>query len=174
MRQLETGSTPGFLLVPANAPDRVAFMPLGRELTPPHAGLAGHDWRGEAPGAPSSGPGLGLLPWQAKRVRDYVDTSLHSRISLGMAATQARLSPGYFSRCFRRSFGVTFSRFVASRRVERAQDLMTRSTETLCQVAQTCGFADQAHFSRTFGGLVGCSPSQWRRQFAPPGARIEI
>lgn len=108
----------------------------------------------------------GLLPWQAKRVQAYVAADLHGRVSLSLAARHARLSPGYFSRCFRRSFGVTFSRFVARQRVERAQDLMTRGRGKLCQIALACGFADQAHFTRTFGNLTGCTPARWRREAA--------
>lgn len=110
----------------------------------------------------------GLLPWQAKRVRDYVDAGLHGRVSLSTAASHARLSPGYFSRCFRQSFGVTFTRFVARRRVDRAQGLMTDGATKLCHIALACGFADQAHFTRTFGNVTGCTPARWRRQAAIP------
>lgn len=108
----------------------------------------------------------GLLPWQVKQVRDYVDADLGGRMSLSLAASRARLSPGYFSRCFRQAFGVTFSRFVAARRVERAQGLMIGGAGKLCEIALACGFADQAHFTRTFAGLTGCTPARWRRQAA--------
>ncbi|WP_454760354.1 helix-turn-helix domain-containing protein [Caulobacter segnis] len=112
-------------------------------------------------------PREALLPWQAKRVRDYIDTGLHGRVSLSEAAGHARLSPGYFSRCFRQSFGVTFTRFVARRRIDRAQGLMTGGAAKLCHIALACGFADQAHFTRTFASLTGCTPARWRRQTAP-------
>ena len=129
------------------------------------------DWRqdvfGDLSHEQQAGQGerrTGLLPWQVKRVRDYVDADLHGRVSLTMAASHARLSPNYFSRCFRQAFGVTFSRFVAGRRVERAQGLMIAGADRLCQIALACGFADQAHFTRTFGHLLGCTPARWRRQ----------
>lgn len=115
----------------------------------------------------------GLLPWQARRVRDYVDGGLHERPSIKGAAEHARLSPSYFSRRFRQSFGVTFSRFVAHRRIERAQSLMVRSTSSLCQIALACGFTDQAHFTRTFGGVTGSTPSQWRRTVGRSFERAE-
>jgi transcriptional regulator GlxA family with amidase domain len=174
MRQLETVSIPGFMLVPANAPNLAVFMPPGRGAMAPGAGTVDRDWPGQDQVAIPSDRGPGLLPWQTKRVHDYVDAELHGRTSLNVAAGHARLSPGYFSRCFRRTFGVTFSRFVASRRIERAQDLIMQGGGKLCQIALACGFADQAHFTRIFGGFVGCSPARWRRQFAPPGAALEI
>jgi AraC family transcriptional regulator len=108
----------------------------------------------------------GLLPWQARRVRDYVEDDLGGRPSIRSAAKHARLSPSYFSRRFRQSFGVTFSRFVAYRRIERAQSMMTRSSSSLCQIALDCGFTDQSHFTRTFGSVTGSTPSQWRRTAA--------
>jgi AraC-like DNA-binding protein len=33
----------------------------------------------------------------------------------------------------------------------------------LCDVAQSCGFADQSHLSRVFRRLVGVAPNAWRR-----------
>ncbi|PLR22634.1 AraC family transcriptional regulator [Caulobacter zeae] len=115
----------------------------------------------------------GLLPWQARRVRDYVDGDLGGRLSIRTAAERAKLSPSYFSRRFRQSFGVTFSRFVALRRIEHAQSMMIRSTTSLCQIALACGFTDQAHFTRTFGGMTGSTPSQWRRTAMVRGHQAE-
>lgn len=116
----------------------------------------------QAPGV-SASRWEGLLPWQTGRVRDYVDGDLGGRPSIRGAAERARLSPSYFSRCFRQSFGLTFSKFVAQRRIALAQTMMIRSSSSLCQIALACGFADQAHFTRTFGGVTGSTPSQWRR-----------
>lgn len=105
----------------------------------------------------------GLLPWQARRVRDYIDGDLGGRPSIKGAAERVRLSPSYFSRRFRQSFGLTFSKFVAQRRIALAQTMMIRSSSSLCQIALACGFTDQAHFTRTFGVLTGSTPSTWRR-----------
>lgn len=115
----------------------------------------------------------GLLPWQASRVRDYVEGDLGGRPSIRAAAERARLSPGYFSRRFRQSFGLTFSRFVAQRRVAMAQTMMVRSSSSLCQIALACGFTDQAHFTRTFGGMTGSTPSRWRRAAVRYGGQTE-
>ncbi|MDG2527937.1 helix-turn-helix transcriptional regulator [Caulobacter endophyticus] len=109
-------------------------------------------------------PAGGLLAWQIKRVGRYLDHQLDDRITLKAVAEQVRLSPSYFSRCFRRSFGAPFAKFVMQKRIERAQQLMVTSPMSLGQIALACGFADQAHFTRAFTNLTGGAPGKWRRQ----------
>lgn len=150
------------------APNRFLPIPCDVSLAAPRAGPSaivhpGRQRSERAPGHLRDRRPEGLLPWQVSRVRAYIDAGLQGRVSLSVAAGHARLSSGYFSRCFRRFFGVTFSRYVARRRVERAQGLMLEDGRKLCQIALACGFADQAHFTRTFGSLTGCSPARWRR-----------
>lgn len=143
-------------VLPAYVSGLMTFMPTARARLDSRADVFGDSRDRRAGPDPSvRGQGerwAGLLPWQVKRVCDYVDADLHGAMSLSVAAAHARLSPGYFSRRFRQSFGVTFSRFVAARRV--------------CEIALACGFADQAHFTRTFGNLMGSTPGRWRRQAA--------
>ena len=108
-------------------------------------------------------PSGALRPWQITRVRDYIDDQLDGRITLAGAAEQARLGPSHFSRCFRLCFGVTFLKYVAQKRVERAQRLLVKSPSQLSDIALVCGFADQAHFTRTFHKLAGAPPGRWRQ-----------
>ncbi len=105
----------------------------------------------------------GLAPWQVKRVWAYVDNHLAERMPLEVVAAVVRLSVSHFSRNFSKSLGLPFGQFLAQRRVAHAQDLMATTDRRLCDIALTCGFADQSHFSRTFSRFVGVSPARWRR-----------
>jgi AraC family transcriptional regulator len=105
-----------------------------------------------------------LAPWQKRKVREFIDTSLGSTIRLRDCARQARLSASYFSHAFKATFGMTPCRYIRRRRIERAQRLMLQSQEPLSQIALACGFADQAHYSRVFRDVVGFSPNAWRRR----------
>ncbi len=106
----------------------------------------------------------GLAPWQVRQVIRHIDTALASTVRTRDCAKIARLSASHFSRAFKVSFGETFSRYVARRRTERAQEMMMMTNERLCQIALSCGFADQSHFTRVYHRQVGSSPASWRRQ----------
>jgi len=105
-----------------------------------------------------------LAPWQMRKVRNFIDTSLESTIRLRDCARQARLSTSYFSNAFKATFGMTVCQYIRRRRIERAQRLMLLSKEPLSQIAIACGFADQAHYCRVFRDVVGLSPNAWRRK----------
>jgi AraC family transcriptional regulator len=106
----------------------------------------------------------GLAPWQARRLRSYIEENLDSTIRAGDLAGLVRLSTSYFFRAFRNTFGATPAAYITKRRMRRAQELMLKSRVSLSQVALECGMCDQAHFSRTFRRIVGTNPTVWRRQ----------
>jgi AraC family transcriptional regulator len=115
----------------------------------------------ETPTAPAV---HGLVPWQARKVQEFIDASLDSKIRLQDCASTVRLSASHFSRAFKATFGTTVLDYIHRRRVRRSQQLMLLSEQPLSQIALSCGFADQAHYCRVFRAVVGLSPSTWRRQ----------
>lgn len=107
----------------------------------------------------------GLAPWQARRLKSYIEDKLDSTIRAGDLAGLVQLSTSHFFRAFRTTFGESPVAYVMKRRMSRAQELMSKSRVSLSQIALDCGMCDQAHFSRTFRRIVGMNPSVWRRQF---------
>jgi transcriptional regulator GlxA family with amidase domain len=105
----------------------------------------------------------GLAAWQARKISDLVEANLECGVRISELAASTRLSKSHFSRAFRAHFGRSPQQYILERRVARAQQLMLASECRLCDVAQACGFADQAHLSRMFRRLVGAAPSAWRR-----------
>ena len=107
----------------------------------------------------------GLAPWQAKRIRAYIEEQLDSSIRATDLAEVVQLSTSHFFRAFRKSFGEPPITYIMRRRIRRAQELMLASQAPLSQVALECGMCDQAHLCRSFRRIVGTSPGIWRRQF---------
>nr|WP_242482066.1 AraC family transcriptional regulator [Paracraurococcus ruber] len=107
--------------------------------------------------------GPALSRGRIDRVRAYVDAHLAEAFGIGDLAAVVGLSPWHFSRAFKAATGRTPRAFVTARRVERAKALLADGDLPLSEVAQACGFADQAHFSTIFRRHAGLPPGAWRR-----------
>jgi AraC family transcriptional regulator len=114
--------------------------------------------------APARG---GLARWQIERIKYHIESNLDDTIQVADLAVIARLSAGYFSNAFKVSFGQSPHAYIVSRRLVRAQELMTSSGLSLCAIAIDCGFSDQAHLCRQFRRATGVSPNAWRRSQCP-------
>ena len=63
---------------------------------------------------------------------------------------QRSLSHHHFCRAFRHSVGSSPHSYMQFRRIEQAKELLNESADSIGDVASTCGFADQSHFTRGF------------------------
>lgn len=99
-----------------------------------------------------------------RRVCDYIDAHLQEEIALPDLARTAGWSVRHFTRMFRQSTGQTPHNFIVLRRVDRAKDLLKRQELQLADIALTCGFADQSHFTTCFRKATGLTPLRWRRE----------
>jgi AraC family transcriptional regulator, arabinose operon regulatory protein len=69
----------------------------------------------------------------------------------------------YFSRRFRRHFGVPPRTWLTQERVRRAKVLLLESELSIQQVARRVGFDNQRFFATQFRRLNGESPSKYRQ-----------
>src|ERR1700704_2388795 len=105
----------------------------------------------------------GLGPWQKRRATELLRENLAGRIRLSQVAQECGLSVSHFARSFKATFGVSTHRWLVQRRIERSQELLIHGLDSLADIADLAGFADQAAFTRTFRQVVGISPGRWRR-----------
>jgi AraC-like DNA-binding protein len=108
-------------------------------------------------------PRGGLAPGALRRVTEYIDSHLCEDLALETLAAHAGLSTYHFARAFKQSVGMPPHRYLLQERVKRAVELLKQTEQPLTAIAQSLGFADQSHFSRSFHGLVGLAPSEFRR-----------
>ena len=104
-----------------------------------------------------------LAPWQFRRATEAMSALDESDISLKELASQCGLSVSYFVRAFKTTTGDPPHRWLLRHRVERSKSLLAQTEGTLAEIAISCGFADQSHFTRVFKTFVGLTPAAWRR-----------
>ncbi|WP_137924848.1 AraC family transcriptional regulator [Cupriavidus sp. 2SB] len=113
---------------------------------------------------PSRRVQAGLAPWQEERAKALIMAHLDGEVLLETLAEACGVSRAHFAKAFRTSVGMPPHRWMVLQRIERAQHYLHHTQLPLGEIAQLCGFADQSHFTRTFGRVVGANPREWRRQ----------
>ncbi|MBR0781123.1 helix-turn-helix domain-containing protein [Bradyrhizobium iriomotense] len=108
----------------------------------------------------------GLPPRRLRMVTDYLREHLADNVGLLELANIAQLSRSHFCRAFRMSTGQSPHQWLLVARIEKAKEMLVSDQFPIAEVAALTGFADQAHLSRHFSRIVGCSPGVWRRQAA--------
>jgi AraC family transcriptional regulator len=108
----------------------------------------------------------GLAPWQKCKVQKYIEDQLEGSILIKDLAKLVSLSSSHFCRAFKESFGEAPHAYIVRARIERARILMLTTSDSLSQIAFSCGLADQAHFCRWFRQTIGMTPGAWRRSHA--------
>ena len=97
-----------------------------------------------------------------KRVEDFIEAHLDSKLSIGMMAAELGMSEGAFSRCFRASTGKSPYAHVLDQRIARARDLLAGELSDLAQIALAAGFSSHAHMTSAFRQRLNCVPSHFR------------
>jgi AraC family transcriptional regulator len=116
-----------------------------------------------APRQPGRGRDGALPQGRLRAVVEYIEGHLDAGPSLEQMAAVAGLSPYHFARQFKAATGLPPHRYVITRRVERAKQLLQAGGDfSLAQVAASAGFSDQSQFSQHFKRLVGVTPRQFR------------
>lgn len=109
----------------------------------------------------------GLTLTQYTRLVDHIEARLDQKLSPADLAGALGLSETVFARRFKAHLGKTPMQFVTECRIKAATDLVTRTDLTFGQIALRCGFADQAHLSRTFKKAHGQTPRAFRKSHIP-------
>lgn len=115
------------------------------------------DRHGEAPRPP-------VRPLVSKpaiaTIKSFLNDRLAERVSLADLATETGLSRFHLLRQFKSETGLTPWQYQAHLRVIDARRRL-RAGERASQVAHSCGFVDQSHFTRVFRQISGFTPGAY-------------
>ncbi len=99
-----------------------------------------------------------------ENVLEFIQDNLDTPMTIGQLAKKSNLNPTYFSNLFSKLIGTPPLQYINKRRIEKAQELLLGTDETLYHIAQQVGFCDEYYFSRLFKKIVGISPDHYRKQ----------
>ena len=93
---------------------------------------------------------------------DYIDSHFTEHDCLARAIADSGITARRFGDIFKNTVGITPNRYLVSRRIERAKELLSVEGLSVGDVAEICGFSDVYYFSKVFKSETGVAPSKWK------------
>jgi AraC family transcriptional regulator len=103
------------------------------------------------------------IPGWVNRLKTLLQDDWITDFKLAELASLVDVHPVTLSRNFSRYFGTSFGEYRRQLRIERSLPMVRNGKVPLTQIAFSCGFADQSHFTRNFRRFTGFLPKDFRR-----------
>lgn len=97
-------------------------------------------------------------------VLNYIEFNFEKRVSIDTFCKWNNTNRTTLMREFKKVTGKTINDFVNDKRIEVSRQILDFTNLSIEEIAQKCGFENQAYFSRVFKKKLGISPSQYRRE----------
>lgn len=104
----------------------------------------------------------GLSDHARTLIYHYVSDHIAEHPTTAALARLVRLSPGYFTRIFRATYGMSTRRWLLQQRMNHAALRLKQSQLTVSEIAEQLGYHSVFLFSRQFKQAFGCSPRSYR------------
>ena len=98
-----------------------------------------------------------------ERLFDELEKSYMEDITLKGLAEKYNISASRLSVKAKEKFGMSFSKYLTHKRIEKAKDMLRESKYSIEQIAGMVGYSDYFYFTKVFKKIVGESPSQYRK-----------
>ena len=104
-------------------------------------------------------------------LRVWLATHLSANLSVGALSQRVAMSRRNFQRLFSAEMGLPPARYIEKLRIEAARRCLERSTQSLDQIADRCGFGSADVMGRVFVRVLHATPGEYRRRFRSSGIR---
>ena len=106
--------------------------------------------------------GVSELSRQVAEAIDYIYYNLHTKLLLEDIASVVGVSPNYLNSLFKKEKGVTIQKYIRSRRIEAAKNMLRYSDYKETEIAEILAFSGPSHFIKAFREDVGMTPKEYR------------
>lgn len=96
-------------------------------------------------------------------VEKYLKNSKDLYVGLDEIASYANVHPVTLSRLFKQETGMTFVRYLTTRRLNKAKELLLHSNKKIREIAEEVGYMNHPHFRTIFKTEFGHNPKEYRQ-----------
>lgn len=96
--------------------------------------------------------------------QEVIQQNLFEDLNIEELAFLSGMSLSTFKRKFSSVYGTSPNKYITSKRLEKAQNLLNFTDLRISEVAYDCGFSDVGYFSKTFKHYYGFLPSEVRKE----------
>ncbi len=96
-------------------------------------------------------------------VLNFIRLHLAEDLSLDRLSGLFYMNKSYLNCVFKQATGFTIHEYIISRRIQKAQELLTRGL-SVSDVGERVGYMNEPHFIRTFKKYIGVPPGKYSRQ----------
>lgn len=100
-----------------------------------------------------------------RKIRNYIDMHLGNRLSRTEISEEFYISRDYISHLFTKYENVNFTQYVNDRRMEKARELLAKTSLPVNVIASSVGFSEYSYFSKMFRDYTGMSANEYRSGF---------
>ena len=93
-------------------------------------------------------------------ILDFLEQNYKNDVNLDDLATQLHISPFHLARVFRTITGMNFKTFINNFRLEKADQLLHSTRDSITKVAFSCGFGSVRTFNRVYKANKGHPPTK--------------
>lgn len=98
-----------------------------------------------------------------KPTMEYIKERYNEQLTIKELAAFSHLSESYFMAKFKMQIGMSTIEYINRLRIEKAQNMLRKSTMSVTDIAFDCGYKNISNFNRNFKKITGTNPLSFRR-----------
>lgn len=98
------------------------------------------------------------------QISKYIQNHISESIKTSDIANYLNKSRGRITTEFKNQTGINLSDFIRIKKIEEAEELLSRTNKSLVFISNYLGFSSQSHFCKVFKDIKGVTPDQYRKK----------
>jgi len=94
----------------------------------------------------------------------FINNNYHRPITLNDVSAEVMLNPSYFSKLFKDSIGISYSKYLTRFRINKAKELLADPTRRIKEISAMVGYKNTRYFTNVFKSLTKVSPNTFKEQ----------